>query len=122
MTGYIDYHSFLGGGDLAGSYGLGWTFEAEGGKPRFGAIFAHPLELAASMLITTSIGIFYLISTPFKTNRYKYLGILICCFVCVLFAYSRASLVSLFIMLGFIALILKQYKILIIAFWIFVLG
>lgn len=111
ISGYVDYHSFINGMDLEGTYGLGWTFEAEGGRPRYASFFAHPLELAASMLVVASIGVIYLISVPYKTNKYKYLGLLFCAFICLAMAYSRASFASFFILLGFMAFLLRYYKI-----------
>lgn len=111
VSGYVDYYSFIEARDLEGSYGLGWTFEAAGGAPRYGSLFAHPLELAASMLMVGSIGLFYFISVPYRSNKYKYLFILFCTFVCLLLAYSRAAFASFFLMLGFIAFLLRYYKI-----------
>ncbi|NVK42267.1 MAG: O-antigen ligase family protein [Oceanospirillaceae bacterium] len=111
ISGHIDYYSFIEARDLEGTYGLGYTFEAAGGAPRYGSLFAHPLELAASMLLVGSIGLIYFISVPYRTNKYKYLFILFCTFVCLLLAYSRAAFASFFLMLGFIALLLRYYKI-----------
>ena len=111
ISGHIDYYSFIEAKDLEGSYGLGWTFEAAGGAPRYGSFFAHPLELAASMLMVGSIGLIYFISVPYRTNKYKYLFILFCTIVCLLLSYSRAAFASFFLMLGFIAFLLRYYKI-----------
>ena len=110
IAGYAKYNTFLTGEEPQGEYGLAWTFEAEGGRPRYGAFFAHPLELAASMLVVASIGVIYLVSVPYRSNKLKYLGLLFCAFVCLLLAYSRASFVSFFILLGFMALLLRYYK------------
>lgn len=118
ISGYVDYYSFIEARDLEGSYGLGWTFEAAGGAPRYGSFFAHPLELAASMLLVGSVGLIYFISVPYRANKYKYLFILFCTFVCLLLAYSRAAFASFFLMLGFIALLLRYYKIIGIGFGI----
>ncbi|MBO3699733.1 O-antigen ligase [Roseivirga sp. E12] len=112
IAGYAKYNTFMTGEEPQGVYGLSWTFEAEGGQPRYGAFFAHPLELAASMFVITSICIIYLISVPHKVNKYKYLGILFCAFICILFAYSRASFVAFFMLLGFMAFLLRYYKLL----------
>lgn len=111
ISGHVDYYSFIEAKELEGSYGLGWTFEAAGGAPRYGSLFAHPLELAASMLMVGSIGLIYFISVPYRTNKYKYLFILFCTLVCLLLSYSRAAFASFFLMLGFIAFLLRYYKI-----------
>lgn len=121
FAGYAKYNLDIKGEEPTGIYGLAWTFEAEGGRPRYGSFYAHPLELASSMLITAAACIIYLISVPFKTNQYKYVGILLCAFICVMFAYSRASFVSFFMMLFFMAFLLRYYKILGAAFGAFVL-
>ena len=39
----------------AGNYGLSWTFERQGGFPRYAAFFSNPLEFAASLLLFLSV-------------------------------------------------------------------
>lgn len=112
IAGYAKYNFDIKGEEPTGIYGLAWTFAAEGGRPRYGSFFAHPLELSSSMLIAGSASLIYLISVPFKNNKYKYLGVLVCSIICVLFAYSRASFVAFFLMLVFMAFLLKYYQIL----------
>lgn len=113
FAGYAKYNLDIKGEEPTGIYGLTWTFEAEGGRPRYASFYANPLELASSMLITAAICIVYLLFVPYKINKYKYLGILFCTFLCVLFAYSRASFASFFMMLAFMAVLLRYYQILI---------
>lgn len=112
LTGYAKYNLDIRGEEPTGIYGLAWTFEAEGGRPRYGAFFAHPLELASSMLIAVSASVIYLVSVPHKTNKYKYLIVLFGAFICVLFAYSRASFVAFFLMITFMAFLLRYYQLL----------
>lgn len=119
-AGYAKYNLDIKGEEPTGIYGLTWTFEAEGGRPRYASFFAHPLELSSSMLITAAACLVYLLFVPHRTNQYKYLGILACAFICVLFAYSRASFVAFFLMLGFMAVLLRYYRILITSFLVFV--
>lgn len=121
LVGYAKYNLLVKGDEPTGIYGLTWTFEAQGGRPRYGAFFANPLELSSSMLIVVAISVIYLISVPYNVNRYKYLLILICSFVCVLLAYSRASFVAFFMMLAFMAVLLRYYKLLRAAFTIIAL-
>ena len=121
FAGYAKYNLDIKGEEPTGIYGLAWTFEAEGGRPRYGSFFAHPLELSSGMLISAAVCIFYLLFVPHKNNKYKYLGILACAFICVLFAYSRASFVAFFMMLAFIALLLRYYQLLLAGFAVFVL-
>lgn len=116
LIGYSNYYLDIAGEEPAGSYGLGWTFEAEGGKPRYGAFFAHPLELSASMLLVVAIGVIYLVSMRYRENKYRYLAVLTCSFICLVLAYSRASFVSFFLMMAFMAFLLRYYQILKVGF------
>lgn len=115
MVGYSDYNSAINGIDPAGNYGLIWTFEAQAGQPRYGAFFSNPLEFSASMLICFSLTIIYLLSMKYNTNRFKYSVLLLFSFVCVLFAYSRATMVAFFGVLLFMAFLLRYYKIILLA-------
>lgn len=117
FMGYARYNLDFKGEEPTGIYGLAWTFEAQGGRPRYGSFFAHPLELSSSMLIPCAASLVYLISVPHKTNKYKYLIVFVCSLICVLFAYSRASFMAFFMMLAFIALLLRYYQILTTAFF-----
>ena len=45
-----------------GNYGLSWTFERQGGLPRFAAFFSNPLDFAASLLLFLSVGLNLFIS------------------------------------------------------------
>lgn len=94
----------------AGHYDLTWTFEAQGATKRFGSIFSNPLEYAASMLMMLSAAIIFLILSPNNQMRIKYLGLVGMVLLCVVFAYSRAAFVSVFVMLGFMAVVLKLYR------------
>ena len=121
FAGYAKYNLDIKGEEPKGLYGLAWTFEAEGGRPRYGSFFAHPLELSSGMLIPAAICTFYFLFVKHKNNKYKYLGILTCAFICVLFAYSRASFVALFMMLAFAALLLRYYQLLLAGFVVFMM-
>ncbi|MFT7155706.1 MAG: hypothetical protein ACI8Q1_000708 [Parvicella sp.] len=116
LIGYRQYNFDIKDLDLLGIYGIGYTFEAQGGQPRYGSFFSNPLELSASMLIVVSAALFYLLSAKFKQNRAYYLFVLACGSICLLFAYSRATFVAVFIMLVFIAFLLRYYKLLLIVF------
>lgn len=111
-VGYVEYNLDIKDLEPTGTYNLNFTFEAEGGKPRYGSFFANPLELASSMLIVTAISLVYLLSVKHETNKLKYFFILLCAFITVLFAYSRASFVSFFLMLVFLAFLMRYYQIL----------
>lgn len=112
LIGYAKYNLAIKDIDPAGVFGLTYTFEAQGGKPRYAAFFANPLELSASMLISLSAGLIYFLYVKYRDNKLKYLCFIVAAFICVLFAYSRASFVTIFLMLIFMAFLLRYYKIL----------
>ncbi len=109
--GYARYTSDILGLEPAGSYGLNWTFQAQGGQPRYAAFFSNPLEFSASMLVSFAIAMIYLLFVRHKSNKFKYLGLLVAISICVMLAYSRATFVAFFIMVLFMALLLRFYKI-----------
>lgn len=111
-VGFVKYNVDFKDLEPTGAYNLNYTFEAEGGRPRYGSFFANPLEFASSMLIVVAISLVYLLSVRHKANKYKYLFILFCGFLCVLLSYSRASFVAFFLMLVLIAFLMKYYKLL----------
>ena len=105
------YHSEMKDIDLKGVFGIGYTFEAQGGKPRYASLYANPLELSASMLMLAAYTIYMLVSVKHRTNKLIYSSILIIGVIALLFAYSRATFVAFFGMLLFMALQLKYYRI-----------
>jgi len=121
LIGYAKYNQAIKEIDPVGIFGLTWTFEAQGGQARFGSFFSNPLEFSASMLIGVAGGIIYLLSVRHKSNQTKYLFVIFCAFVCVSLAYSRATFVAFFMMIIFMAFLLRYYKILVIAFTSFLL-
>lgn len=116
LIGYAKYNDVIKEIDPVGIFGLTWTFEAQGGQARFGSFFSNPLEFSASMLIGVAGGIIYLLSVRHKPNQVKYLLVIFCAFVCVSLAYSRATFVAFFLMIVFIAFLLRYYKLLSFAF------
>lgn len=116
LIGYAKYIDVIKEIDPVGIFGLTWTFEAQGGQARFGSFFSNPLEFSASMLIGVAGGIIYLLSVRHKPNQLKYLLVIFCAFVCVSLAYSRATFVAFFLMIIFIAFLLRYYKLLSFAF------
>ncbi|MFT6827352.1 MAG: hypothetical protein ACJAZV_000634 [Roseivirga sp.] len=112
LIGYAKYNLAIHDIEPTGNFGLKWTFEAQGGQPRYGSFFSNPLEFAASMLIVFSLAIIHLLSMQFNANRIMYIAIIFFTVVCVLLAYSRATMVTFAITLTFMAFLLKYYKLL----------
>jgi len=115
LTGYSNYNAKFFDTDVNGSYGLSWTFETQSGLKRFASIFANPLDFSASTVVALSI-ILSLITYKTKgftiaPNSFETMG-LIATVVCILFAASRASFVSYFMVIYFYAWFIKRTKIL----------
>ncbi|MGW8122595.1 O-antigen ligase family protein [Roseivirga echinicomitans] len=112
MIGYAKYHQAVQDIEPTGNFGLNWTFEAQGGQPRYGAFFSNPLEFAASMLIVFALAIIHLLSMQYNANRVKYISIVFFTIVCVLLAFSRATMLTFIVTLTFMAFLLRYYKLL----------
>jgi O-antigen ligase/polysaccharide polymerase Wzy-like membrane protein len=116
VIGYAKYNLGVNNIEPQGNYGLKWTFEAQAGQPRYASFFSNPLEFAASLLISFSLSIYYFISVNNRSNQYKYLTLLLMTVICLLLAYSRATMVAFVGVLFIIALLLKYYKVVIYTF------
>lgn len=118
----IHFQSLIGYGDLllerkeilpTGNYGLTWTFEAQSGAKRFAAFFSSPLELAAAMLLSFSTALVLFLNINNRFYKVKYGALIILSIGCLLFAYSRSSLIGFFLLIFFIALVLGYHKLII---------
>lgn len=110
MTGYADYMRYFFDQEPTGNNGLTWTFEAANNGPkRFASIFANPLDHAAGTL-TFVCAILALITTDTKKIRVtKFLLIAFVCSLCsIMFALSRASFASYFIIIYLYAYITNR--------------
>jgi hypothetical protein len=101
FTGYADFMRYFYGVEPSGHHGLTWTFEAENDGPkRFASIFANPLDHAAGTL-TAVCAILAMITTQtrkIQVNRFIILAFC-CSMLSIIFALSRASFASYFIIL-----------------------
>lgn len=93
-----------------GNFGLSWTFERQGGLPRFAAFFANPLEFAASLLLFLSLGLYYLFHSKFNSNRLAYLSLLLLVALSFFFSYSRGSIIAGGIMVFFTLFLEKKHQ------------
>lgn len=110
LTGYAGYNFKYLGVEPAGNYGLTWTFEIEGGIKRFASIFANPLEHAAATLLTIAV-LVSLITKKQISNKKIILLSTLAALLSVVFALSRASLVSFGLVLYIFSIITKRKKI-----------
>ncbi len=89
-----------------GNYGLSWTFESQGAKPRYAAFYSNPLEFSASLLLFLSYFLYYLF------NRYKnfdYLPLLLVV-ICFYLSFSRATILAAILIILFAFIINEKYK------------
>lgn len=109
MTGYSEYSYYFLNFEPSGSYGLSTTFEAEGGYKRFASLFATPLEHANStwMALAIIIALFTQDNNRFKFSQIGIIG-LIASFISIIFAFSRAPLVSYFLIIYVYALLTRR--------------
>ena len=113
LNGYANFVWHYYNQPDGGHYGLTWTFEAENGLKRFASFFSMPLEHAASTIL--SIAAIGALATKDNNkivlNKFL-LAALLATLVSVLFAVSRASLVSYFLVIYFYALITLRLQLL----------
>ena len=99
-TGYANFNYYLFNFDTSGSYGLSWTFETSTGLKRFASFFANPLEHAAATLISLAV-----LASFYTNDLYKFkldtFGFIAFCatFISILFAVSRSSFISYFVLI-----------------------
>lgn len=99
-TGYADYNFYFFNFEPSGNYGLSWTFESASGFKRFASFFANPLEHAAATLISLAV-----LAAFYTNDQYKFkpdnFGVLAlsATFISILFAVSRSSFASYFILI-----------------------
>lgn len=108
-TGYADFNYYFFGQDPSGNYGLSWTFETANGIKRFASFFGGPLELGVNTLFTVSV--IAALSTK-DNNKIRPDGFVIITLVMTLmsivFAFSRASFASYFIIIYVYSIITKR--------------
>lgn len=109
FTGYADFNYYFFGQEPSGNYGLSWTFETANGIKRFASFFGGPLELGANTLFTISV-ITALATTDNNKIRPDWFVIIafIMTFLSIIFAFSRASFASYFIILYTYSLITQK--------------
>jgi hypothetical protein len=112
-SGYTDYMFYFFDQEQSGNFGLSWTFEIENGLKRFASFFSNPLENAAATLVSLSVLIAMATTNNYKLKIDKIIAItFFCSLFTVVFALSRASFASYFMMLYAYAIITKKKNIL----------
>jgi len=108
-TGYADYNFAVNNQEVSGNYGLTWTFETQSTSRRLASFFADPLELASSIMLGFAVGLIFYLTTERK-DYLLYTIVMLCSVGSLFFSSSRAAFGAFFIMLFYIAIVFRLYK------------
>jgi hypothetical protein len=122
FLGYSNYNLVVNDIDPQGNYGLNWSFESQGAKPRYASFFADPLEFSASLLLFFSLALWLFIHSKHKQNKLLFITLISVIIFSFLFAFSRASMFSGILVLIFGLYLSRNYKIIFSMFFIVLLG
>ena len=109
FTGYALYNQVINNIDPTGNFGLTWTFETQAVTKRLASFFSDPLEMASSVLMGFAAGLIWFLTTKREEN-WKYLLVMLVSLGCLVFSASRAAFGAFFIMIFFVALVFRLYK------------
>ena len=122
FLGYSNYNLVVNDIDPQGNFGLNWSFESQGAKPRYASFFADPLEFSASLLLFFSLALWLFIHSKYKQNKLLFITLISIIIFSFLFAFSRASMFSGILVLIFGLFLSKNYKIIFSIFFIVSFG
>jgi hypothetical protein len=109
FTGYALFNYAIYDMEPSGNFGLSWTFETQALTKRLASFFADPLELASSVLLGFATGLIWFLTSK-REEGFPYLVVMLCSMGSLFFSSSRAAFGGVFIMLFFIAVIFKLYR------------
>ncbi len=109
FTGYALFNYAIYDMEPSGNFGLSWTFETQALTKRLASFFADPLELASSVLLGFAAGLIWFLTSK-REEGFPYLVVMLCSMGSLFFSSSRAAFGGVFIMLFFIAVIFKLYR------------
>jgi hypothetical protein len=114
-TGYAIFNQVINNVEPSGNFGLSWTFETQAITKRLASIYSDPLELSSSVLMGFAAGLIWFLTTK-RENAWPYLFIMVFSMASLVFASSRASFASFFVMLFFIAVTFRLYTLILVGF------
>lgn len=114
-TGYALYNLVINDTYQTGNFGLSWTFETQALTKRLASFFADPLELASSVLLGFAAGLIWFLTSK-REEGFPYLVVMLCSMGSLFFSSSRSAFGGFFIMLFFIAVIFKLYRLILFGF------
>ncbi|WP_373522657.1 O-antigen ligase domain-containing protein, partial [Aquiflexum sp.] len=109
FTGYAIFNQGINQIQPSGNFGLQWTFETQAITKRFASFFADPLELASSVLMGFAAGLIWFLTTK-REYSFFYILVMLCAMGSLFFSASRAAFAAFFIMIFFIAMVFRLYK------------
>lgn len=109
FTGYALYNQEINGIESSGHFGLTWTFETQAITKRLASFFSDPLELASSVLMGFAAALIWFLTSK-KEYSWPYLLIMAFTLGSLVFSASRAAFGAFFIMIFFVALVFKLYR------------
>ena len=109
FSGYALYNQVINNIEPTGNFGLTWTFETQAVTKRLAAFFSDPLELASSVLMGFAAGLIWFLTTRREEN-WVYLLVMMATLGSLVFSASRAAFGAFFIMIFFVALVFKLYR------------
>lgn len=108
-TGYAMFNQGIKNVDPTGNFGLSWTFETQAMTKRFASFFSDPLELASSVLMGFAAGLIWFLTSK-REESFLYMVVMLCSMGSLFFSASRAAFAAFFVMIFFIAVIFRLYK------------
>lgn len=115
ITGYANFNQAINDVEPSGNFGLSWTFETQAITKRLASIFSDPLELSSSVLMGFAAGLIWYLTSK-REDSLPYVFIMLFAIASLVFASSRASFASFFVMLFFIAITFRLYTLIMIGF------
>lgn len=109
FTGYALYNLAINDIEPSGNFGLTWTFETQAVTKRLASFFSDPLEMASSVLMGFAAGLIWFLTNK-KEYHWLYLLVMACSLGSLVFSASRAAFGAFFVMIFFIALVFRLYK------------
>jgi hypothetical protein len=122
FLGYSNFNLVVNDIDPQGNYGLNWSFESQGARPRYASFFADPLEFSASLLLFCSLAIWLFIHSRYKQNKFLFFTLILVVIFSFLLAFSRASMFSGILLLIFGLSLSRNYRIIFYMFLIVSVG
>lgn len=115
LTGYALFNLAINDIEPTGHFDLTWTFETQAVTKRLASFFSDPLELASSVLLGFSAGLIWFLTSK-RDNWLIPTVVMLCSLGSLFFAASRAAFLAFFVMIFFVAVIFKLYKLILSGF------